>query len=169
MRFCEVDTSQRARLKRLLNVKTWSKRTSTRREKQGAADETEDAGIGSSELPWEKEIVCAQFCLPLVLEPGVDLDLNPANWQWVHCLTLPLKTLSAIHLSRRPYRWILYFIRVVVLVGARGTLSAGPNSNVDLDFDGPLTESADLRYYISDDEKRRMYMFPVDSDIAHHF
>ena len=46
----------------------------------------------------------------------------------------------------------------------RGTLSAGPNSNIDLDFVGLLTESVDLHFYISDDEKRRM--FPVDPDIG---
>jgi len=100
--------------------------------------------------------------LPLVVEPGADLDLNPTNWSWVHCLTLPLETLNAVHLSRRPYRWILYAIGVVV--GARGVLSTAPNSNVDLDFVGPLTESANLYYYINDDEKRRM--FPVDPDIG---
>jgi len=100
--------------------------------------------------------------LPLAVEPGDDLDLNPVNSAWVHCLTLPLETLNAVHLSRRPYRWILYAIGVVV--GARGILYAAPRFSVDLDFAGPLIESADLYYYISDDEKRRM--FPVDPDIG---
>ena len=47
-------------------------------------------------------------------------------------------------------------------------LYTAPRSSVDLDFADPLTESADLHYYISDDEKRRM--FPVDPDIGRtHF
>ena len=100
--------------------------------------------------------------LPLAVESGADLDLNPMNSAWVHCLTLPLETLNAVHLSRRPYRWILYAIGVVV--GARGILYAAPRSSVDLDFAGPLTESADLHYYICDDEKQRM--FPIDPNIG---
>ena len=99
--------------------------------------------------------------LPLVVD-SVNLDLSTANWPWVHCLTLPLETLNALRLSRRPYRWILFAIGVVI--GARGVLSSGPNCSFDLDFVGPLTESADLFYYISDDEKRRM--FPVDPAIG---
>ena len=43
-------------------------------------------------------------------------------------------------------------------------LYTAPNSSVDLDFAGPLTKSPDLHYYISDDEKRRI--FPFDPDIG---
>ena len=99
--------------------------------------------------------------LPLVVDSG-KIDLSTSNWPWVHCLTLPLETFNALHLSRRPYRWILFAIGVVI--GARGELSAGANSNLDLDFIGPLTESADLYYHISNEEKGRM--FPVDPDVG---
>jgi hypothetical protein len=79
-------------------------------------------------------------CLRFVASHRRTFDLSPTNWSWVRCLTLPLETLNA------------------------GVLSTTPNCNVDLDFAGPLTESANLYYYISDDEKRRM--FPVDPDIG---
>jgi len=102
--------------------------------------------------------------LPLAVEPGAALNLNVDNWEWVHCLTLPLERFNKLQLSRRPYRWIPYTIGVVI--GARGTLSAGPKSNIDLDFIGPLTEPADLHFYISDDDEKRR-MFPVDPDIGH--
>ena len=95
--------------------------------------------------------------LPLVVD-SENLDLSTENWPWIHYLTLPVETLNTLHLSRRPYRWILFAIGVVV--GAQGVLSAGPNSNLDLDFVGPLTESADLYY------NHKWRMFPVDPDIG---
>jgi hypothetical protein len=37
--------------------------------------------------------------LPLVVEPVAEFGLNPANWPWVHCLSLPLETQRAPSLA----------------------------------------------------------------------
>ncbi len=29
-----------------------------------------------------------------------DLDLDPTNWSWIHCLTFPLQTLNTLRLSQ---------------------------------------------------------------------
>ena len=52
---------------------------------------------------------------------GNDLNVDPSNWHWVHCLTLPVETLKTLSFSQRPYKWIRYAIGVVV--GAEGHLS----------------------------------------------
>ncbi|KZP16672.1 hypothetical protein FIBSPDRAFT_1047317 [Athelia psychrophila] len=98
---------------------------------------------------------------PLPLTVGLDADLNvdPTNWRWVHCLTLPLEKLNALQFSHKPYKWIRYAIGVVV--GAEGVLSAGSNSpNAVEDSPARLAKSADLYYHISNEEKRRM--LPAD-------
>ncbi|KAG9310796.1 hypothetical protein JVU11DRAFT_8648 [Chiua virens] len=88
--------------------------------------------------------------------------LNPrsSNWQWVHCLTVPLPTLSSLQLSLRPYQWIRYAIGVVV--GAYGELSFKEDS-LDMDYDHVPSESTTVYYRISDDERDNM--FPVDPNI----
>ena len=120
-----------------------------------------DAARGSSTnsyLPWKKTAVCLIPCsilffstkrsfiiamasplrinvyalLPLAVEPGANLDLNPVNSAWVHYLPLPLKTLNAVHLSRRPYRWIFYAIGVVAIISFCITVK---------DFSASTTES----------------------------
>ncbi len=63
---------------------------------------------------------------PRVVELGVGLNLHPSNWHWVHCLTLPVETLSALQFSQRQYKWIRYAIGVVV--GAEGDLSSSPDA-----------------------------------------
>jgi hypothetical protein len=49
-----------------------------------------------------------------------------------------LMSLTVSHKVRR------VAIAIGVVVGARGVLSTTPNCSVDLDFAGPLTESANL-------------------------
>jgi len=140
--------------------------------------------------PKQALIICVQFCVPqnvpsfsmfmpspqpeapkainvyasfpIVVVPGVNLDLRAVNWKWIHCLHLLLTTFNALNLSRRPYRWILYAIGVVV--GAQGYISLLYPPYVELDFTGPLTESGDLYYFITNAEKQRM--FPIDTDIG---
>jgi hypothetical protein len=101
--------------------------------------------------------------LPDKVATGPELDVNPTNWRWVHCLTLPLDTLNTLQFSRRLYPWIRYAIGVVV--GAEGVLSTTPDSLSAVDEDNiPPTESVKLYYHISDEEKRRT--FPVNPHIA---
>jgi len=115
-----------------------------------------------SPQPEAPKAINVHALFPIVVVPGVELDLRAVNWRWVHCLHLLLTTFNALNLSRRPYRWILYAIGVVV--GAQGYLSPHIYPHyVDLDFTGPLTESANLYYFITNAERRRM--FPVDPDI----
>lgn len=64
--------------------------------------------------------------LPIAVGLGADLNVDPTNWLWVHCLSLPLATLLALHLSQRPYKWICYAIGIVI--GAEGVLSDNPGS-----------------------------------------
>ena len=99
--------------------------------------------------------------LPRTVKLGADLNLDADNWEWVHCLALPLEKLNALRLSHKPYKWIRYAIGGVI--GAQGVLSAGPDSLIVVDLNaGFLAESADLYYHTSNEEKRRM--FPVDPD-----
>ncbi len=91
---------------------------------------------------------------------GADLDIDPTNWHWVHCLTVPLETLN--HFSPRPYKWIRYAIGVVV--GAEGGLSSSPGSSNLVDYNADLVESASLYYHTKDEEKRRV--FPTDPSIG---
>ena len=62
---------------------------------------------------------------------GANIDLRPINWEWVPCLTLPVMRLNALHLSRRPYKWIGYAIGIVI--GAHGTLSTNQPDPAALD------------------------------------
>ncbi|KAF8880335.1 hypothetical protein CPB84DRAFT_1687646 [Gymnopilus junonius] len=100
---------------------------------------------------------------PRVVAFGVDLDLSPSNWDWVHCLEIPIDTLSKLNFSPRPYKWIRYAIGVVV--GAEGDLSSCAHELNVVDYDAVLPiESATLYYHTSDDERRRM--FPLDPHMA---
>jgi len=99
---------------------------------------------------------------PSVVE-SADINVDPTNWRWVHCLILPLETLNARQFSPRPYKWIRYAIGVVV--GAEGDLSSSPDSPNVVDCNaGVPQDPAVLYYHISDKERRRM--FPVDPDIG---
>lgn len=110
--------------------------------------------------PPPRIIVNASF--PRKVIQGADLDLRPSNWDWVHCLTLPLETLLTQQFSHRPYKWIRYAIGVVV--GAFGDLSTTPDLSSVVDYNAGLpADSIDLYYHTNEDEKRRM--FPIDPDI----
>jgi hypothetical protein len=107
--------------------------------------------------------------LPRIVANGADIDLHPVNWEWVPCLTLPVMRLNALRLSRRPYKWIRYAIGVVI--GAHGTLSTqsdltAPLNEVQVvDYNAELpTNSTDLYYHTSDEERRRM--FPLDPSMV---
>lgn len=114
------------------------------------------AATASSEIQ-----VYASF--PRAIVRGAALNVNPANWHWVHCLALPLETLNALRFSHRPYKWIRYVIGVV---GAEGDLSSSRDSPSVVDYNAViLAESAVLYYHTSDEEMRRM--FPVNANIAH--
>ena len=91
------------------------------------------------------------------------LDVDPSNWHWVHCLTLPVETVNALQFSQRPYKWIRYAIGAIV--GAKGHLSSRPDSLNVVDYNAVLpAESTALYYHTSEEERRRM--FPVDPDIG---
>lgn len=107
--------------------------------------------------------------LPRTVAHGADIDLHSSNWEWVPYLTLPVMKLNSLHLSQRPYKWIRYAIGVVI--GAQGDLSTSSglseSKNVQLmDYNAALpTNSFDLYYHTSNEEKRMM--FPIDPDILH--
>ena len=102
-------------------------------------------------------------CFPLAVEPGSDLNVDPSNWCWVHCLTIPLETLNTLQFSQRPYKWIRYAIGIVV--GAEGHLSSSSNFPNTVDYNAGLpAESATLFYHISNEEKQRM--FPFDPNMG---
>jgi hypothetical protein len=97
--------------------------------------------------------------LPLTVVFDADLEIDPTNWRWVHCLSLPLETLNALHFSQKPYRWIRYAIGVVV--GAEGVLSTSSDSvNAVEDNAIPPAKFADLYYHTSNQERPKM--FPID-------
>jgi hypothetical protein len=99
---------------------------------------------------------------PRAVEFGTDLNVDPSNWHWVHCLNLPLETLKALNFSQRPFKWIRYAIGVIV--GAEGHLSFSRDSPDVVVYNDDLpVDSAVLYYHTSDEEKRRM--FPVDPNI----
>lgn len=101
--------------------------------------------------------------LPLTVKFDVNLNVDPSNWRWVHCLSLPLDRLNALQLLPILYKWIRYVIGVII--GAIGDLSTSALSPNAVDYSTvPPAETAELHYHISDDEKRRM--FPVDPHIA---
>jgi len=100
---------------------------------------------------------------PHALALGADLNVDPANWRWVHCLTFKIETLSKLQFSHRPYKWIRYATGSVT--GARGDLSFNRDSPDGMDYDDGLPQdSVVLYYHTSDEEKRRM--FPTDPDIG---
>ena len=100
---------------------------------------------------------------PHAVALGTDLNLDPSNCHWVHCLTLPRETLKALDFSQRPYKWIRYAIGVVV--GAEGDLSFSRDLLDVVEYNaGLLAEPATLYYHTSDEERRRT--FPVDPNIG---
>jgi hypothetical protein len=102
--------------------------------------------------------------LPLTVAPGGDLDVNPNNWCWIHCLTIPLETLNTLHPSQKSYKWIRYAIGVVI--GAEGALCTSSDLPIAMDYDAALpTQSINLYYHTSNEERQKM--FPVDSNIRH--
>jgi hypothetical protein len=101
--------------------------------------------------------------LPFTVALDADLNIDPTNWRWIHCLSFPLETLDALKFSRKPYKWIRYAIGVVV--GAEGVLSTCSDSVNTVEDDRiPPAESADLFYHTSDEERRKM--FPIDPHIG---
>lgn len=97
------------------------------------------------------------------MAPNEDIDPRPSNWDWVHCLTVPLEKLNKLQLSERPYKWIRYAIGVVV--GAEGDLCTTPESTSVVDYNAVLpTQSVTLYYRIGNKDKLRL--FPVDPDIV---
>ena len=98
---------------------------------------------------------------PHAVALGANLDVDPTNWRWVHCLNFPLETLYKLQFSHRPYKWIRYATGAVT--GTQGDLSLSHDSLDIVDYDGGLpSESVVLYYHTSDEERRRM--FPVDPD-----
>ncbi|KAJ2918912.1 hypothetical protein MD484_g1500, partial [Candolleomyces efflorescens] len=109
--------------------------------------------------------VYASFPRTVALGPDkLNLDPGPesSNWRWVHCLTIPLVTLSALQFSKRPLKWIRYAIGVVI--GAEGDLSFSPDSEshspVDYQVGSLPSESMSLYYHVGGEE-RRLRMFPL--------
>jgi hypothetical protein len=104
--------------------------------------------------------------VPVAHASGADIDLHPSNWEWVPCLSLPITKLNELHFSQRPYKWIKYAIGVVI--GAHGDLSSHSESNniQIVDYNTALpTNSTDLYYHVSNEEKQMM--FPLDPDMFH--
>ena len=100
---------------------------------------------------------------PHAVALDADLDIDPTNWRWLHCLTLPLETFCKLQFSHRPYKWIRYAIGVVI--GAQGDLSLSQDPLNVVDYDGGLPrETVVLYYHTNDEEKRRM--FPTDPNIG---
>jgi hypothetical protein len=100
---------------------------------------------------------------PRTVALGADIDVDPTNWYWVHCLTIPLETLHTLQFSQKSYKWIRYAIGVVA--GSEGDLSSSPDSLNVVDYDADLpAESTFLYYHTNDEEKRRM--FPTDPNIG---
>ena len=138
-----------------------------------------DAARGSSTnsyLPWKKKLQCliprsilffstkrsfiiamasplrinVYDLLPLAVEPGANLDLNPVNSAWVHCLPLPLETLNAVHLSRRPYRWIFYDIGVVAIISFCITVKDFSASTTTESMAADMSRWPDLSFEVPD-------------------
>ena len=100
---------------------------------------------------------------PHTVALDANLDIDPTNWHWVHCLHFPLETLHTLQFSHRPYKWIRYAIGAVT--GAQGDLSLSRDSLDVVDYGGGLpSESVVLYYHINDEEKRRT--FPADPYIG---
>ncbi len=94
---------------------------------------------------------------------------EPSNWTWVHCLTFELATLTELHFSSKPFKWIRYATGIVV--GAQGHLSFEPNSPDDvMNYDDDLTStSANLYYHVSPAERRRMFLTDPAMGRTYHF
>ncbi|KAG9310088.1 hypothetical protein JVU11DRAFT_9697 [Chiua virens] len=89
-------------------------------------------------------------------------DPESPAWRWVHCLTFSVEILNQLHFPR-PYQWMKYAIGVVV--GAYGELSSSVDSQQDVIGRNDLpSETIDLYYHITDEERQRM--FPIDLDIG---
>ena len=101
--------------------------------------------------------------------PDDPSQLDTCHWAWIHCLTFPVATLLDLQLSNKPYKWIRY--STGVFIGAKGDLSRrkdDPRPDVDLlnlSVDA-LTTVTDLDLYYHICHEERMYMFPVDPDLA---
>jgi hypothetical protein len=118
------------------------------------------ASTSTAPAPFEIQVYAS---FPHAVVPGLNLNVAPSNWHWVHCLTLPIETFNALNFSQRPYKWIRYAIGVVI--GARGDLSLDRDSPNVGEFDeNHLLEPAILYYHTSNEEKRRM--FPADPSIG---
>ena len=82
---------------------------------------------------------------------GTDLNVDPSNWHWVHCLTISLETFNTLQFSQRPYGWIRYAIRVII--GAEGDLSSSSNSLNVVDYNAGLPAESAFLYYHTNEEK----------------
>ena len=105
--------------------------------------------------------------LPLSVAHDGILDVHPDNWEWMHCLTIPLNS-PILDISYKPFKWLRFAIGVVL--GTQGDLGLypdpGPPDAVPVEYDAALpAESIRLYYHTSTEEKRRM--FPIDPDIMH--
>ena len=100
---------------------------------------------------------------PHLVALGPDLNVEPSNWHWIHCLTLPIETVNALQFSHRPYKWIRYAIGVVV--GAEGDLLTSPDSPDFVNYNADFPAESTILYYHTSDEERRK-MFPVDPNIG---
>ncbi|KAI0245053.1 hypothetical protein BJV78DRAFT_1270029 [Lactifluus subvellereus] len=95
--------------------------------------------------------------------PHTELDLNPDNWVWAHCLTFPIDKLNDLQFSSRPYKWIHYAMGIIV--GAHGELSTNCALPNPIDYDSPLSSvSIDLYYHTTNEEK--LCIFPLDPSLA---
>ncbi|KAF8886439.1 hypothetical protein CPB84DRAFT_1837807 [Gymnopilus junonius] len=106
--------------------------------------------------------VYAQLPLNISLEPDVNIDVDPRNWRWIHCLTFPIPSLDSLQFTPRPYKWIRYAIGAVI--GAQGFLSTRQELVEAVNYNAALPDaSIKLYYHVSNEEKRRM--FPLDPHI----
>ena len=104
--------------------------------------------IATSEIQIQ---VYASF--PHAVALDANLDMNPTNWRWLHCLTFPFKTLNELQFSHRPYKWIRYTIGAVT--GAQGDLSLNQDSPDVIDYDVCLPQESVVLYYYARNEERR--------------
>lgn len=95
--------------------------------------------------------------LPLKVS-GTNLNLHPSNWDWVHCLGIPLNS-NTLQFSQKPYKWARYAIGAVI--GAEGDLFTSPDLSNIMDYNADLPVDSVTLYYHTSDEERQM-MFPID-------
>lgn len=97
--------------------------------------------------------------LPARCSRGEPLDLDPSNWVWTPCLSIPTKAIA--RLSKKPYKWARFAVGVVF--GGYGDLHVGTESSapiIDYEADAVAFERG-LYYHMSNEEK--VVMFPIDS------